>query len=386
MSRRSFQPFNERVKPEKPYPEFPLYAHRNGCWAKRIRGKIHYFGKWEDPQAALDNYLKQKDDLHAGRKPREDVEALTVKEAANRFLNHKQALVDAGELSPRTWREYKRTCDLLVSRFGKGRLVADLRPDDFTALRSHITSQYGHHRTVMFVTYTRSVFKFLADNDLVDRPVRMGGGFRKPAKEVMRRHRASQGPKLFTRDEVLKLLDGARLPMRAWVLLGINAGFGNTDCASLPLAAVDLDDGWVEFPRPKTGVARRCPLWTETVDALRAWLEKRPAPGNDEYAGLLFLTRTGAPFGLGTKEDPIGKQFSHRLGKLGIGRKGMGFYTLRHTFRTVADEARDQPAADYIMGHESGHMSSHYRERISDQRLRAVADHVRAWLFGPNPS
>ena len=63
------------------------------------------------------------------------------------------------------------------------------------------------------------------------------------------------------------------------------------------------------------------------------------------------------------------------------GRKGLGFYTLRHTFRTVADEAKDQPAADYIMGHEVPHMSGVYRETISDARLRAVADHVRAWLF-----
>jgi hypothetical protein len=34
------------------------------------------------------------------------------------------------------------------------------------------------------------------------------------------------------------------------------------------------------------------------------------------------------------------------------------------------------------MGHEIPHMSTVYRERISDERLRAVADHVRRWLFG----
>jgi hypothetical protein len=35
------------------------------------------------------------------------------------------------------------------------------------------------------------------------------------------------------------------------------------------------------------------------------------------------------------------------------------------------------------MGHEVPHMSAVYRETISDERLRAVADHVRAWLFSP---
>ena len=75
------------------------------------------------------------------------------------------------------------------------------------------------------------------------------------------------------------------------------------------------------------------------------------------------------------------------LRRLGInGRKGLGFYTLRHSFRTVADEAKDQPAADFIMGHEVPHMSSVYRETISDERLKAVTDHVRKWLFAePSP-
>jgi len=29
------------VKPNKPYPEFPLTAHPVGQWCKKIRGKIH---------------------------------------------------------------------------------------------------------------------------------------------------------------------------------------------------------------------------------------------------------------------------------------------------------------------------------------------------------
>jgi integrase len=73
------------------------------------------------------------------------------------------------------------------------------------------------------------------------------------------------------------------------------------------------------------------------------------------------------------------------LKALGInGRKGLGFSTLRHTFRTVADESKDQPAVDFIMGHEVPHRSAVYRETISDARLKAVTDHVRSWLFPPS--
>src|SRR6516165_3578856 len=112
-------------KPSKPKPEFPLFPHAAGVWAKKIRGRLHYFGPWSDPDGALKKYLEQKDDLHAGRKVRPDPEALTVKELCNPFLNVKQTLVDVGELSPRTWAGYKDACDLLVSAFGKSRLVSD---------------------------------------------------------------------------------------------------------------------------------------------------------------------------------------------------------------------------------------------------------------------
>src|SRR5262245_14267412 len=90
-------------KPSKPYPDFPLFPHATGRWAKKIRGKLHYFGPWSDPDRALANYLEQKVALHAGRKPREDTGGLTVKDLCNQFLNAKRALVESGELTNRSW-------------------------------------------------------------------------------------------------------------------------------------------------------------------------------------------------------------------------------------------------------------------------------------------
>src|SRR5262245_35093855 len=142
---RQFTPLGERVKPAKPHDDFPLFAHANGCWAKKIRGRLHYFGIWEDPDGALARYLAEKDDLHAGRKPRADPAAATVRDVANAFLNAKQQAVDQGELSSRTWATYKEACDAAVAAFGKTRLVADLRPDDFALLRGRLAGRYGPH-------------------------------------------------------------------------------------------------------------------------------------------------------------------------------------------------------------------------------------------------
>src|SRR6266536_2668477 len=126
--------------------------------------------------------------------------------------------------------------------------------------------------------------------------------------------------------------------MKAILLLGINCGYGNNDVAGLPLSALDLDAGWVDFPRPKTGIPRRCPLWPETVAALREALAKRPAPKSPEHAGLVFICRRGTPWCSvreADRTDGVAVQAAKLLKELGInGRKGLGYYTLRHTHRT----------------------------------------------------
>jgi hypothetical protein len=132
------------TKPNNPYPDLPLTDHPAGYWCEKIRGKLHYFGPWADPDAALKKSLEQKDALHAGRKPRLDLVAVTVKNVANAFLRHKDALLAAREMSPRTRREYQDATVRLLARLGKQRIVADLGPDDFADLRKWMASQWGH--------------------------------------------------------------------------------------------------------------------------------------------------------------------------------------------------------------------------------------------------
>jgi integrase len=364
-------------------------------WAKKIRGKLHYFGPWNDPDGALQKYLEQKDDLHAGRTPRPDPTALTAKDLVNAFLNAKQALVETGELSRLTWGDYKTACDEIVAAFGRNRLLADIAPEDFAGLRRQLARKWGPQRLGKTIQFVRCVFKYAYDAALIDRPVRFGPEFKRPSKKVLRLHRAKQGPKLFTVDEMRALVEGALVvgeqgpklerpspQLKAMILLGINCGFGNSDCGTLPTTALDLDRGWVTFPRPKTGIDRRCPLWPETVKAIKEALAARPEPKKPEHHDLVFVTRCGDSWHTSTTDGPVSREFGKLLQRLGVnGRKGLGFYSIRHTHRTVSDEAKDQPAADYIMGHESSHMSTLYRETISDGRLKAVADYVRKWLF-----
>lgn len=395
-------------RPPKPYKAFPLTAHAAGYWCKSIRGRIHYFGAWghrvngkliafEDGgrwKEALELYKSQADALHAGRTPRPQTDELTVADLCNHFLTSKQRLLNAGEIAPRTFADYKRICVRLVDHFGNDRLVDDLRSSDFERLRASIAKTCGPTRLGGEVQQTRMVFKFGFDAGLIDKPVRYGPTFKKPSKKVLRKHKARNGQKLFDADAVRKLLDGtsddgekkqvpgAKPQLKAMILLAINCGFGNADCGTLPLSAVDLDAGWIDFPRPKTGIARRCPTWPETVEALRDVIENRPTPKSNADADLVFVTKYGQSWAKDTAAAPISAEFRKQAQAVDVYRQGIGFYALRHTFRTVADATRDFPAIDLIMGHARDDMASVYRERIDDDRLVAVTDYVRSWLFG----
>jgi integrase len=208
-----------------------------------------------------------------------------------------------------------------------------------------------------------------------------GEGFKRPSHKTLRISRANKGPKMFEAAELQRILDAAGQPMKAMLLLAINAGLGNNDVASLPMTALDLDAAWLSYARPKTGISRRCPLWPETVKALRESFKVRPAHKDEAHAGLFFTTAKGRTWAKDTTDNPVSKETRKLLDSLEI-NGGRNFYAIRHTFETIAGGSRDQVAVDAIMGHADESMAGHYRERIGDDRLQAVAEHVRTWLYG----
>jgi integrase len=375
------RPASQPVRPEKPYPEFPLFPHATRRWAKKIRGKLHYFGPWSDPDGALKKYVEQRDDLHAGLTPRVQGGALAVRDLLNRFLTSKRQLVETREITPRTFADYHATCARIGSAFGLTRLVSDLAADDFARYRAAVAKSWGPVALGNEIQRVRSLFKFADDAGLIDRPMRLGPGFKRPSKKTLRQARHAKGPRMFEAQQVRKILAAAGPILKAMILLGVNCGFGNSDCGNLPLTALDLDSGWVNYPRPKTGIARRCPLWPETVASIQKALTRRPVPVDPADTGLVFITKQRKSWAKNTHDGPITKEMTKILKKLQMHRPGLNFYALRHTFETIGGESRDQVAVDVIMGHARDDMASVYRERVSDERLRAVSDHVHGWLF-----
>ena len=172
-----------------PLPDFPLFPHATGRWAKKIRRKLNDFRPWGDSDAALQKYLDQRDDLQAGKTPRKSGDGLIIQYLCNRYLTAKKILLDNGELRPHTFQSYFRSCRNIVDAFGKSRLVDDLASDDFERLRASLAETRGPVSLGNEVRQIRMVFKYAYDAGLTDRPVRYGLAFKMPSKRILREAR-----------------------------------------------------------------------------------------------------------------------------------------------------------------------------------------------------
>lgn len=168
----------------------------------------------------------------------------------------------------------------------------------------------------------------------------------------------------------------ADVKMRAMIWLGLNCGFGCTDCAELKWADLDLVNGRVKLPRRKTGISRDLPLWPETVEALK----EVPKTGK-----LVFYISRGNPYiqtlsktddngnGKYTSLNMIATKFSRLIKKSGLDvPKGTGFYTLRRTAATIAARSGDRFAVQRLLGHADLQMATRYVQDVSAQTDRAI--------------
>lgn len=376
-----------KSKPKKPHKDFPLFPHASDRWAKKVKGKFHYFGKVSadpDGKLALQDWLARKDGIFAGQdSERSSVSTDTplVKDVCNAFRSFKKDQLEAGGLSSRSFGEYDATCGRLVKAFGRLRPVADLIADDFRRLRARIARQWGPVRLANEIQRVRSIFKYAYEIGLLKEPVRFGPGFKKPSAVVLRKNRAKRGPRMFEASELRAMLDVAGPNMKAMILLAANGGLGNSDVAGMTFGVVNLKTGWLIYPRPKTGIERRIPLWPYTVSAIKEAIAQRPEPKDPVDKQLIFIGKRGESY-IAQNGYRVAQEFNRTLNNAKV-KPRRGFYSIRHGFQTIAEGASDLATVQAIMGHapSGSDMSARYRERIDDDRLLVVTEHVRRWLF-----
>jgi integrase len=160
------------------------------------------------------------------------------------------------------------------------------------------------------------------------------------------------------------------------IWLGLNCGFGCTDCAELTWTDFDLANARVRLPRRKTWIFRDLPLWPETIESL----EKITRTGK-----LVFYTSRGNPYiqtllksdgngnGQYTILNTITTKFSRLIKKSGLDvPKGTGFYALRRTAAIIAAMSGDPFAVQRLLGHADLQMATRYVQDVSEQTDRVI--------------
>ncbi len=356
-------------KPAKPYPDFPLFAHNNGQWCKKIRGKQHYFGAWADPDAAVQLYLKQRDYLYTGETPRED--GITVAEVCEQFYAWKSSLTSLGELKLVTLKDYDVACTQLTKALGRHALTF-LRPQHFERYRTVLAKTWTTPITLgVAVQRTRTIFKWAYDMELIDKPVRYGQGFNKPNRKAVRQHQQkSEARRPFTNEEIHKLFNGASSRMQTFMLLGLNCAFGNTDVSEFSHGHLKHNQTIVDYPRPKTAIPRTSVLWDVTTQMVR-----KEATEGCQRNDAVFATKYGHRY-ISKNKDMVYLNFKRLFENEEL--SGVpGFYRLRHTFRTVADGAGDNDVVRRIMGHAESPLDDAYVHSRDHDRFQKVADYCR---------
>lgn len=369
----------------------PIWPHANivtlrahigaGQWYKTVRGQAIYFGVLRDPDSALRRYLEWARSKATKTPIISDRQRVTLNIALNHFLDARHRDAEAGSLSAGQYVRYVRAVTRVHAVIDRHREILSLRPEDFDAM---LASLKGSPRTVgNAVRDIRVAFKWASDTYGVT--VAYGRSFSRPSARSIRR--SSIARELWTAGEIRDLLSAAESNMRAMILLAINCGFGQADCATLSLANLNLEGHW--YPRPKTDIKRRCPFWPETIAAIACRYRWRP----DLRPDLVFMSKYGQVLvrdepirnSVGDivktrRKDAIQQMFRRCCEVAKV--KYRPFYTFRHTFRSVADRVPDATAIRAIMGHAMPGMDDVYVQLLADgsKRLKVVTDAVHSWL------
>lgn len=383
-------------------------------WVKRVNRKpLWIVGHRQAPTAtdADAYYEKHFSALWQATPAPVEASGVSIGDLADAFLLRKRERLAAGRLDGRTYQEHEAALQDFCAAVGPRTPAGDIGPRHFARFNDALAIRFGTHRRRKWVMLVRGLFKWAARP-----PVRLpvpdyGDEFNAPSpaehrRERKRRREERGGLLLFTPAEIREQLTGKLvtrtrkdgtpykpLPvrpspfMRAAILLGVNAGLGNTDVAELPLNVIDLDGGWLDYARGKTGAERRAWLWPETRAAIREYLAVRAKPHRPDFARLLFLTTAGRPYVVRRKgkrqQDKIGDRYHALLKSLGQLRPGRNWYSLRRTARTIAAETGQERAIDLILGHaeRAGDMGATYTQAIGDEVIKAVCLHVRSRIW-----
>ncbi|MHC4114684.1 MAG: tyrosine-type recombinase/integrase [Planctomycetota bacterium] len=349
--------------------KFPLTLHPTGQYCKKIKGKIHYFGS--NKQKALQKYLDQATWLHGTQKDMQKLkdENMTLKQLCDMYLKYQHSKLQASNLTANHYNEQVGSLKKLMVFLDQNITINKISTMDLQNYKRKIQkSHVSISRLNLHISIMKALFHWARKNDILEHI---------PNIDAVSREKIVHNEKfIFNHEQIGKLLNTADAKMKAMIWLGLNCGFGCTDCSDLKWTDLDLVNARVKLPRKKTGILRDLPLWPETIEALK----KVPKTGvlvfytsrKNSFVHTIVKTDSNGNRKYST-QNTITTKFSRLIKKSRLKvPNGTGFYTLRRTAATIAAQSGDPFAVQRLLGHADLQMATRYVQDVSKQTDRVI--------------
>jgi integrase len=352
---------------------------KNGYFRKYIDGRSYSLGK---DYKTVHPRLRQLE-AEAKFEPacKETGKDLTVGQMTEGFYDWYRQQIAKGERRAISLKTHMTAHRFLRQAFDDDDRVNDLTPGDFrrlekVCLAGNIRQNTARNRLNSCI----AVFNWATDMYPGEVVVKRGLYLKRIDKKKQRAEKKEKNLP-WTADEAQKVLSLSLRPEHSWravyggqlhlaILIGLNTGSTPKEILEYTWADVE-PDGWMTPPRSKNGNFRRFRLWPEVM----ALLGKRPATPSKP---LLKWTVTGGIGSMVTRNFILLKKAENLP-------TGWTFYSTRTTLINNCYNAgftSDVAAIECITGHSNNHASHFYRERPDDERIWAVLQSQREWLFG----
>lgn len=413
-------------KPEKPWPDFPLYWHPRGYWMKRYQGlELRYEA---DAIKSHERWQKDRVSMDSGGDTSKPRKRYTLRDVVNLYLTRQKRRLDEGDLSPAHFTKCRAELEFhLPKALSLNTPLESFRAKDptddssavlFQKIRSKCVAR-GLNAAAKHITIVRAAMDFAVGKRLM-LPPSYGDDFDPPsAKRIAaERFRAIQieGERTWTAEElrtVLKAADDLRTRTRkrrgeaapenahlyAQILLGLFAAYGSDDICAIPERALDLKTGVLKGFRAKDPSRPTLAIMpARVVEAIKFSVAHRSDATVEDAGPLMFRTVTGRPCNLASetkdecgilktigRNDTIAQNFKRLLKKIGLKKTKTGFKALRAACRTMLAGGGIHEDIIAVM------MGRNFRYKVDDYYVRGdlraemtkAAEHIESVLF-PN--
>lgn len=166
---------------------------------------------------------------------------MTLKQLCDLYLEYQYLKVQAKALTAAHHDEQIKSLKKLISFIGPSRKIDEISTLDLQSYRRKLQKEYSTaHRMNLHISIMKAMFHWATKNDVLS--------FIPNIDAVSRGRIVHKQRQIFSSDLIRQLIIVADVQMKAMIWLGINCGFGCTDCAELKWRNIDFENHRVKLP------------------------------------------------------------------------------------------------------------------------------------------